>query len=122
MSEIGDALKAHYGSRITRTVVPEWKGIVPDDSHGEPAVYSKPFTLGDSKALQSWIDRNDPEGWGEVVRRKACREDGERMFDMGDRKVLLEHAELNVMQRLAQSIMDGPTLEEAAGNSSATQD
>ena len=121
-STAGAALRQRFGGLRVRVVVPQWKGIIPDDSQGEPAIYAKPFTLADQKAVQSWIDTNNPEGWAQVLIRKACDEEGSRLFGMGDRPVLLEHVESRLLTDVAEQLMASTSLEGAMGNSGATRD
>ena len=121
MSDAGARLRQRFGGLTNRFVVPEWKGVIPDDSQGEPAVYASPFTLADTASVQKYIDTEAPEGWAHVVLRKARTEDGERMFDIGDRKILLECCEAQTLSDLATRIMETIAPGEAVGNSEGGQ-
>lgn len=116
MSDAGDRLKARFAALKVRIVVPEWQGIVPDDSAGQPAVYAEPFTLADSTKLQKWIDADSPEGFAHVVMSKAQDESGERLFDIGDKSVLLQCCEAHIVSRVGRAIMASVDIEEAEGN------
>jgi len=116
MSDAGDRLKTRFASLRVRVVVPEWKGIVPDDSEGQAAVYAAPFTLADSTKLQKWIDADSPEGFAHVVMAKAQTEEGERLFDIGDKSVLLQCCEAHIVSRVGRALMASVDVEDAAGN------
>jgi len=116
MSDAGDRLKARFASLRVRVVVPEWKDIVPDDSEGQPAIYSAPFTLADSTKLQKWIEADSPEGFAHVVMAKAQDEAGDRLFDIGDKAVLLQCCEAHIVSRVGRALMASVDIEDAAGN------
>lgn len=116
MSDVGARLKTRFAALQVRVVVPEWADILPADSLGDPAIYAAPFTIADSSKLQKWIDADSPEGFAHVLLHKATDEHGERLFDIGDRQVLLQCAEAHVISRVAQHIMASVTLKDAAGN------
>lgn len=120
MSDVADRLRTRFGNINVRVVVPEWRDVLPLDSRDEPAIYARPFTLADSQKLQRWIDENSPEGWAQVLLRKALNEEGDRLFDIADRKTLMQCCEAHILSRVAQSIIASVDLDTAEGNSSAT--
>lgn len=115
-------MRTRFSAQQLRIVVPEWKGIIPDDSQGEPAVYAKPFTLADEKHMRKWIDSSDNEGFLVLIVRKATDEGGEKLFDAQDKLIMRENCEHAVIQRLGMALLGDPdTVEDAEGNSNATQ-
>jgi hypothetical protein len=116
MSAAGDRMRTRFGGLRVRIVVPELKGIVPDDSQGDPAVYGAPFTIKESMELQRFIDADSPEGFAEVVMRKSLDEQGERIFDIGDKQILMQCCEAHIVSRLGRGLMASIDIEEAAGN------
>ena len=116
MSDVGARLKTRFSALRVRVVVPEWSDILPSDSEGQPAIFASPFTLADSTALQKWIAADSPEGFAHVVLRKAENEDGERLFDIGDRQILLQCCEAHIISRVGKALMASVDLEAAEGN------
>ena len=121
MSKAGSRLRTRFGGLRIRVVVPEFAGVIDDDSQGEPAVYATPFTLADSDALQDYIKEDSPEGYAQVVITKAHAESGERIFDVADKSILMQCVEAHVIASLAQKLMASTDLESARKNSEATQ-
>ena len=117
MSQAGNALRSRFAGLRVRVVVRELEGIVPEDSQGETAIYGQPFTLRDSKRLDGFIADDDPEGYAQVVIDKAETESGERLFDVGDKAILMNCIEAHIVSRVARSLMASVSLEDAKGNS-----
>lgn len=116
MSDVGAKMKRRFSGLRVRVVVPEFSDILPADSHGEPAIYAKPFTLADSDDLQPFIDSDSPEGFAAVVVRKGEDEAGERIFDIGDKAVLMQCCEAHIVSRVGRALMASVSLEGAEGN------
>lgn len=121
MSDAGKRLRTRFGGLRVRVVVPELAGIIGNDSKGEPAVYSTPFTLADSSDIGGYMDDNSPEGYAHVVATKALDEAGQRVFDIADKAILMQCCEAHVVATLAQRLMASVDLEDAVGNSPATR-
>lgn len=117
MSDVGARLKTRFSGLRVRIVVPELVDILPEDSQGQAAIYAAPFTLADSSKLQKWIDADSPEGFAHVIVRKAENEQGEKLFDIGDRQILLQCCEAHIISRIGRALMASVDLETAEGNS-----
>ena len=116
MSSAGDRLRGRFAGLRVRVVVEEWRDILELDSQGEPAIYAKPFTLADSALLQREIELDSPEGFATVVMTKSETEQGERVFDLADRQVLLQCCEAHIVSRVGRELMASLTFKDAEGN------
>ena len=108
-----DRAKAHFESQdVKRIEVPEW----PDESGNPTVLYSEPFTLSDRKALAKFAKDDDMEFIVRLVIMKALTEDGEKVFDLSDKPVLMNKVDPVVITRLANQIAATPSIEEMSGN------
>ena len=105
--------KAHFDAQgITRIEVPEWP-----DEKGKPTVmYSEPFTLADRKKLIKFAQEDDLEFIARLVIMKCQTEDGEKVFDLSDKPVLMNKVDPNIIARIASKITTAPSVEEQSGN------
>ena len=100
-----DLVREHFNSLGTKRIeVPEWKLVV----------YSTPMTLGEKNKLYRKSRENDMELLVDILILKACNEQGEKMFNIDNRLVLLNKADSNVVARVANAILsdDAPKADE----------
>lgn len=108
-----DRAKAHFESQdVKRIEVPEW----PDESGNPTILYSEPFTLSDRKSLAKFAKDDDMEFIVRLVIMKALTEDGEKVFDLSDKPVLMNKVDPVVITRIANQIAATPSVEEMSGN------
>lgn len=107
-----DRAKAHFDNQgIKRIEVPEW------GEDGKPAVImAEPFTLADRKTLAKFADGDDMEFLVRLVIMKALDEDGNKIFDLSDKPVLMNKVDPAVLLRVANEISATPTVENMVGN------
>jgi len=111
MSALIDRIRARHHDRLTRIEVPEW-----GEEDTPLVIYATPYTIADDKAIARFLRDDDPEGFLEIVIRKAMDGNGERLFSLEDRPVLKRTADAAVVKRVAMRIMAGVTREEAEKN------
>ena len=108
-----DRAKAHFEAQeVKRIEVPEWA-----DESGKPTVmYSQPFTLADRKKLAKFAQEDDLEFIVRLMIMKCETEDGEKVFDLSDKPVLMNKVDPNVIARIATEITTTPSVEDQSGN------
>jgi len=95
--------KNHYQNQpIKEIVVPEWA-----DEDGNPFVfYARPFTLQDQGKLQFAVkNQSEADALAEVLVLKALDEEGNKIFQIGDKSTLRNQVDATVLARLANQIM-----------------
>lgn len=108
-----DRAKAHFEAQeVKRIEVPEWA-----DEGGKPTVmYSQPFTLADRKKLAKFAQEDDLEFIVRLVIMKCENDDGEKVFDLSDKPVLMNKVDPNIIARIASAITSTPSVEDQSGN------
>ena len=108
-----DRAKAHFESQeVKRIEVPEW----PDDSGQPTVIFSEPFTLSDRKTLAKFAKDDDMEFIVRLVIMKSLTEDGQKVFDLSDKPVLMNKVDPTVITRIANQIAEAPTVDDMVGN------
>ena len=106
MSEITNRIKTHFEAIGRREiVVPEW----------DLTIYSTPVTLAEKSRIYAGTkDDNDYEICARVLLVKAQDKDGNKLFTLEDKAVLLQKADSNVLIRVAHDILssDAPSATE----------
>lgn len=113
MSAIEQA-RAHFGRLAVRTIeVPEWA-----DADGKPlVVYARPMTLHDKARLAAVAAQvGDVEMMAHVLLMKAENAQGEKLFTLEDKHLLLKQVDPNVLGRVAVAITRSATVEEMEKN------
>ncbi|MEL0003629.1 MAG: hypothetical protein VW620_11500 [Rhodospirillales bacterium] len=101
--------KIHYQNQPIREIqVPEWA-----DDDGNPFIfYVKPFTLQDQGRLQFAIrDQSEADALAEVLILKALDDEGNKVFQIGDKIDLRQNVDATVLARIANQIIGGTTEE-----------
>lgn len=109
-----EAVRRHYDLFLEdgrpSMPVPEWS-----DSSGSPLViYWKPVTLRDKGIC---FQDGKPEGWSivKLICRKAEGKDGKPLFDeLKDHQALFDHADHNLLTRIAKQMLAAPSVQEMA--------
>ena len=97
--------KNHYQNQpVKEIVVPEWA-----DDDGNPFVfYARPFTLQDQGKLQFAIkNSSEADALAEILVLKAMDEEGNKLFNVGDKQKLRTQVDAQVLARVANDIMGG---------------
>jgi hypothetical protein len=108
-----DRAKAHFDAQeVKRIEVPEWA-----DENGNPTIiFSEPFTLADRKTLAKFAKDDDMEFVVRLVIMKAMTEDGNKVFDLSDKPVLMNKVDPVVITRIANEIASVESVEQMSGN------
>lgn len=105
--------KAHFDAQgLIRIEVPEWL-----DEKGNPTVmYSQPFTLADRKKLAKFAQEDDLEFIVRMVIMKCEDENGDKVFDLSDKPVLMNKVDPNIIAKISGQLTSTPSIEEQSGN------
>ena len=109
MSNVIDRVKEHFESQGVKTInVAEW------GEEGQPLViYCSPFTLAEKRNLFKGAKNDDLGVLVDAIMLKARDKDGNKIFKLDDKQVLLNNADPEVIARVATDILNTHNLEEA---------
>ena len=105
-----DRAKSHFeGLGIQSIEVPEWK-----DDEGKPTIiYWNPITLSEKNKLLKKSDTlNDVSLLADVLIMKALDKDGNKVFTLEDKLVLMHKTDPDVLTKIATLMVQAPTPEE----------
>jgi len=104
-----DRVKEHFESQgVKKIEVAEW------GEEGQPLViYSKPFTMAEKRNLFKGAKNDDLGVLVDAIMLKARDKDGNKIFKLDDKQVLLNNADPEVIARVATEILNTNTLEDA---------
>jgi hypothetical protein len=104
-----DRVKAQFESLgIKKIEVAEW------GEEGKPLViYSSPITLGEKRNLFKNAKNDDLGVLVDVIVLKARDAEGNKIFKLDDKQVLLNNADANVIAKVSTEILSGVSYEEA---------
>ena len=95
MSSAIESVKDHYKSLgIKKVDVPEWN----------LTIYAKPLTLSEMSKMRKVSD-NELELMAQCLLIKCIDENGEKIFNQGDKHDLMHNADQDVLARVAGEIM-----------------
>ena len=100
--------KAHFDSLEIKTIeVPEW-----GDEDNPLIIHAKPITLQETSKLYKMAKDDDLAMMSYVLIYKALDENGDKLFDLGDKSTLLNSVDRDVLVRVATVIMgnDNPDI------------
>jgi hypothetical protein len=106
MSVLDKAVEHFDSFEVNQIDVPEWDCVV----------YYTPFTLAEKKKLLKFAKSDDIEFLIRTLILKARDEQGEPMFDVGDRVTLLNKVSDVVITRVVNEISAVPDMDEQLGN------
>ena len=106
-----ESAKVHFsGLAIEMVEVPEW------GADGVPlSVYYKPMTLAEKNKLYKLAQNDDLEIMAYTLIYKALDSDGNKIFDLGDKRTLMHEVDADVAAELAAKIMSGASIDEQKG-------
>jgi hypothetical protein len=104
-----DRVKAQFESLgIKKIEVAEW------GEEGKPLIiYCSPITLGEKRNLFKNAKNDDLGVLVDVIVLKSKNADGEKIFKLDDKQVLLNNADANVIARVSTEILSSTSYEEA---------
>ena len=104
-----DRVKEHFESKgIKKIEVAEW------GEEGKPLViYCNPFTLAEKRNLFKGARNDDLGVLVDVIVLKARDEEGNKMFKLDDKKVLLNNADPEIIASVATQMLNSVNSEEA---------
>jgi len=111
MSAIDNA-KKHFAEQDVRVIeVPEW-----GEDDNPLRIFSKPLTLAETSKLYKMSKEDDLTMMAYVLIYKALDENGDKLFDLGDKNALLNSVDREILISVATQIMGQETLEETKKN------
>ena len=105
-----DIAKSHFDNIGVQSMeVSEWK-----DENGKPVtLYWNPITLLEKNRLLKKSDTlNDIAILADVLVMKALDKDGKKVFKLEDKQTLMNSADPNILQRIAQKMVEVPSIDE----------
>ena len=104
-----DRVKEHFESQGVKKInVAEW------GEEGQPLViYCSPFTLGEKRNLFKGAKSDDLGVLVDAIMLKARDKDGNKIFILDDKQVLLNKADPDVIANVATEMLNTTSLEEA---------
>lgn len=104
-----DRVKAHFESQgVKKIEVSEW------GEEGKPLIiYCQPFTLAEKRNLFKGAKNDDLGVLVDAIVLKAKDADGNKIFKLDDKQVLLNNADPTVIAKVSREILSGVSFEEA---------
>jgi len=104
-----DRVKEHFESQGVKTInVAEW------GEEGQPLViYSSPFTLAEKRNLFKGARNDDLGVLVDAIMLKAKDKDGNKIFKLDDKQILLNKADPDVIARVSTEMLNTSTIEDA---------
>jgi hypothetical protein len=104
-----DRVKAHFESKgVKKIEVAEW------GEEGKPLIiYAQPMTLAETRNLFKGAKNDDLGVMVDVVVLKSKDSEGNKIFKLDDKLVLLNNADPSVIARVSKDILDSTSYEEA---------
>tara|TARA_B110000483_G_C18121181_1_gene513676 strand:- start:243 stop:578 length:336 start_codon:yes stop_codon:yes gene_type:complete len=104
--------KAHFVEQDVKVIeVQEW-----GEDDKPLKIYSKPLTLSETSKLYKMSKDDDLTMMAYVLIYKALDENGDKLFDLGDKNTLLNSVDREVLVNIAQQIMGQEPLEDVKKN------
>ena len=111
MSAIDNA-KKHFAEQDVKVIeVPEW-----GDENQSLKIYSKPLTLAETSKLYKMSKEDDLTMMAYVLIYKALDENGDKLFDLSDKRALLNDVDQQILVDVATQIMGQKPIEETKKN------
>ena len=105
-----DIAKSHFDNIGVQSMeVFEWK----DENDKPVTLYWNPITLLEKNRLLKKSDTlNDIAILADVLVMKALDKDGKKVFKLEDKQTLMNSADPNILQRIAQKMVEVPSIDE----------
>lgn len=115
MSKFGEQIRAKTSSQRSRIEVPEW-----GDDDAPMVLFSGPLLCGEFNRLQKkhpdFLSNQTIEALVDLILMKAQDQDGEKMFDLEDKPILMRQP-VSVVSTVAAGLMgDMSSVEDAEKN------
>jgi hypothetical protein len=111
MSVIDNA-KKHFAEQDVKVIkVPEW-----GEDDKPLRIFSKPLTLAETSKLYKMSKEDDLTMMAYVLIYKALDENGDKLFDLGDKNALLNSVDREILVSVATQIMGQEPIEETKKN------
>ena len=111
MSVIDNA-KKHFAEQDVKVIeVPEW-----GEDDKPLRIFSKPLTLAETSKLYKMSKEDDLTMMAYVLIYKALDENGDKLFDLGDKNALLNSVDREILVGVATKIMGQESIEETKKN------
>ena len=111
MSAIDNA-KKHFAEQDVRVIeVPEW-----GEDDKPLRIFSKPLTLAETSKLYKMSKEDDLTMMAYVLIYKALDENGDKLFDLSDKRALLNDVDQKILVDVATQIMGQKPIEETKKN------
>ena len=104
-----DRVKAHFESQgVKKIEVSEW------GEEGEPLIiYAQPMTLAETRNLFKGAKNDDLGVMVDVIVLKSKDSEGNKIFKLDDKQVLLNNADPSVIARVSKDILSSTSFDEA---------
>ena len=104
--------KEHFAQQDVKVIeVPEW------GNEDKPLkIYSKPLTLSETSKLYKMSKDDDLTMMAYVLIYKALDENGDKLFDLSDKRALLNDVDQQILVNVATQIMGQKPIEETKKN------
>ena len=107
-----DNAKKHFAEQDVKVIeVPEW-----GDENKPLKIYSKPLTLAETSKLYKMSKEDDLTMMAYVLIYKALDENGDKLFDLSDKRALLNDVDQKILVDVATQIMGQKPIEETKKN------
>ena len=104
--------KAHFAEQDVKVIeVAEW-----GEDDKPLKIYSKPLTLAETSKLYKMSKEDDLTMMAYVLIYKALDENGDKLFDLGDKNALLNNVDREILVDVATQIMGQDTIEDTKKN------
>jgi|TARA_R100000951_G_scaffold115592_1_gene124186 hypothetical protein len=104
--------KEHFAEQDVKVIeVPEW-----GNENEALKIYSKPLTLSETSKLYKMSKDDDLTMMAYVLIYKALDENGDKLFDLSDKRALLNDVDQQVLVDVATQIMGQKPIEETKKN------
>ena len=112
--KIIERAKSHFENLGVQSIeVPEWK----DDDGNASVVYWNPITLSEkNKLFKNSSNLSDVSILADIVVMKALDKEGNKIFTLEDKLVLLHKVDSDVLSRLATAMVQAITPDEVKKN------
>ena len=111
MKAIENAVK-HFAEQDVKVIeVPEW-----GEDDKPLRIFSKPLTLAETSKLYKMSKEDDLTMMAYVLIYKALDENGDKLFDLGDKNALLNSVDREILVSVATQIMGQEPIEETKKN------
>ena len=109
-----DRAKSHFESIGVQSIeVPEWK----DEDGKASVIYWNPINLFEkNKLFKKSENLSDVSILADIIVMKALDKDGKKVFKLEDKQTLMEKADPNILQRIAQKMVLVPSIDDLKKN------